>query len=296
VFLFCALSYLTYASYYHDYFEESMQSFRDDEAAAQRQAERAIELCFSGIPPTGALTLLENDPLSQGPVLYKQHCAVCHPFQPLEGETEHPDFRPIACDTPKGPNLYHPIRKEWIAGFLDVKKIRSADYFKNTKFANGTMVGYVRGDLNQAKSDAEEGDLDQLVLFLENEAKRNSARSANEYPAQEENELFATFSCGQCHKTYEAGNKPAIQAPDLRGYMSRDWMLGIIADPESKAFYGPAKGKDKGNDAMPSFHLNDEDAVLTKAQIETLVDYIRGTWYRFQKVTKVEQSLQPLAE
>ncbi|MDR3233615.1 MAG: cytochrome b N-terminal domain-containing protein [Planctomycetaceae bacterium] len=295
VFLFGALSYLTYASYYHDYFEESMQAFRDDEAAAERQAERAIELSFAGIPPTGALTLLQNDPLTQGPALYKQHCAVCHPFAPLAGEQEHPDFKAIACETPKAPNLYNPVRKEWIAGFLDQRKIRSADYFANTKLNTGTMTGYVRGELKEALED-NEAELDKLVAFLESEAKRNLPRSAAELPVNAENELFATFGCGQCHKTYEANNKPVIQAPDLRGYMSRDWIMGIIADPESKRFYGPPVGKDKGNDAMPAFYRSEADAVLSPAQIETLTDWLRGKWYRFQKVSAVAEKMQPLGQ
>ncbi|GHT12259.1 hypothetical protein FACS1894170_06850 [Planctomycetales bacterium] len=291
--LFGGLSYLTYASYHHDYFEESMQSFRDDEAAAQRQADRAIELSFSGIPPTGALTLLQHDPLTQGPALYKQHCAVCHPFQPLTGEQEHPDFKTIPCETAKAPNLYQPIRKEWIAGFLDQKKIRSTDYFANTKFNSGGMVGYVRGEMKEALED-NEAELDKLEVFLESEAKRNEPRGAAEQPTAAQNELFATFGCGQCHKTYEPNNKPVIQAPDLRGYMSRDWIVGIIADPESKRFYGPPVGKDKGNDAMPAFHRNEAEAVLTLAQIETLTDWLRGKWYRFQKVSAVEAKMQPL--
>jgi ubiquinol-cytochrome c reductase cytochrome b subunit len=295
LFLFCALSYLTYASYYHDYFESSMQPFRDDEAAAQRQADRAVELAFTGIPPTGALTLLQNDPLTQGPALYQQHCALCHPFTPLAGEQEHPDFKAIPCETPKAPNLYNPVRKDWISGFLDQKKIRSADYFANTKFNTGTMVGYVRGELKEALED-NEAELDKLVVFLESEARRTASRGTAELPKAPENELFAAFGCGQCHKTYEANNKPVIQAPDLRGYMSRDWMIGIIADPESKRFYGPPVGKDKGNDAMPAFYRSEADAVMTQAQIETLVDWLRGKWYRFQKVTAAEAKMQPLGQ
>ena len=32
----------------------------------------------TGIPPTGALTLLRDNPKTQGPKLFKQHCASCH--------------------------------------------------------------------------------------------------------------------------------------------------------------------------------------------------------------------------
>jgi ubiquinol-cytochrome c reductase cytochrome b subunit len=298
--LFVSFCYLTYASYHHDYFDVSMQKFRDDEAAAARLAERAIELCLStGIPPTGALTLMKNDPFIQGPVLYKQHCAMCHPFAPFEGEAEHADFKSIPCETPRAPNLYNPIRKEWIAGFLDPQKIRSAEYFANTKFASGAMVGFVRGDLKEAMKSAEEdfgieNSLDQLVDFLLSEAKRDFPRGADEPVSEVQNELFSLLTCGQCHGTYEPDNKPVIQAPDLRGYMSRDWLIGIIADPESKRFYGPPVGTDRGNDAMPVFHRNTKDAVMTMTEIEVLTDWLRGKWSRFQKITKAEEAMLPV--
>ncbi|GHT18712.1 hypothetical protein FACS1894189_6930 [Planctomycetales bacterium] len=295
LFLFGSICYLTYASYYHDYVDPSMASFREDEAAAQRQADRAIELCLAknAIPPTGALTLLRNDPKLRGPELYAQHCAMCHPFAPMDGAAENPDFKPISCDTPKAPNLYDPIRKEWIAGFLDAKKIRGENYFQHTKFASGGMVGFVRGDLRESVKDAEE-EFDQLVDFLVSEAKRDQPRSSAEKLTAEQLDLFTSFSCGQCHKTYNPDEKPVIQAPDLRGYMSRDWMIGIIANPESNRFYGPPVGNDKGNDAMPAFRLNADDAVLSEAEIETLVDYLRGKWFRYEKLTPSTAKLQPL--
>jgi len=294
--LFASLCYLTYASYHHDYFDPSMQSFRDDEAAAVRQAERVIELCQTvGIPPTGALTLVQNDPYLQGPVLYKQHCAMCHPFSPMEGESEHPDFKPIPCNTPVAPNLYRPLRKEWIAGFLNLEKIRSADYFGNTKFVSGTMVGFVRSDLKEIMEDAEEREFEQLIDFLLSEAKRDAPRTASEPITEEVRGLFSLFSCGQCHRTYEPGNKPVIQAPDLRGYFSRDWLIDFIANPESSRFYGPPiAGRNSGNDAMPAYHSNAKDAVMSMTEIAVLTDWLRGSWHRLQKVTKVEEAMLPV--
>ena len=299
--LFVSLCYLTYASYHHDYFDPSMQAFRDDEAAAARQAERVIELCLTaGIPPTGALTLMQSDPFLQGPVLFKQHCAMCHPFAPWEGESEHPDFKPIPCETPKAANLYRPLRKEWIAGFLDPQKIRSADYFRNTKFASGTMVGFVSGEMKQALEDAEsfgtENALDRLVDFLLSEAKHEAPRGTDEPVTEEQNELFALLTCGQCHRTYEVNNKPVIQTPDLRGYFSRDWLIGFIADPESLRFYGPPAGSDKGNDAMPAYHKNAKEAVMSMTEIEVLTDWLRGHWHRYHKISQAEAAMLPLEE
>ena len=288
-FLFVSLSYLTYASFHHDYIDASMQGFRDEEAAATRLAERAVELALIGpIPPTGTLTLMQNDPFIQGPLLYEQHCIMCHAFAPTEGESAHPDFRPILSeDAPVAPNLYNPIRKEWIAGFLDLNKVRSADYYGNTNYRDGAMVRYVRDDLPAQIEDTVdmwevEDALGQLVDFLLSEAKRDTPRTEAEPVTEEHLELWAYFSCSQCHQTYEGAN-PVIQAPDLRGYMSRDWLIGIIANPKTNRFYGPVRPGTE--DRMPAYHLNAEEALMTMHEIEMLTDWLRGTWARLSKAS-----------
>ena len=287
LFLFGAFCYLTYASYHHDYVDPAMQGFREDEARAEELTKRAVELCLApdGIPPTGALTLLKSDPLLQGPVLYERHCLSCHPFAPLAGEQEHPEFQPLVCEQPSAPNLYRPVRKEWIGGFLNGKRIRSDDYFGKTKFAGGTMVGWVRSDLGEILKEDDENEklLDELIDFLCTEAMRDAPHHDTEPVTAEQANLFATFNCGQCHVVYGSRTLPAIQAPDLRGYLSRDWMVGIIADPTSKRFYGPDAGPTKGNDRMPAFHRLKNDAVMSLEEIETLVDWLRGKWYRLER-------------
>jgi len=293
LFLFVGFCYLTYASYHHDYYDPAMASFRNDEAKAAETSRRAIELCFApeGIPPSGALTLLQRDPLHRGAALYEQHCISCHPFQPFEGEAEHPDFKPIPCEEPSAPNLYNPIRKKWIAGFMDLKQIRSDDYFGKTKFAKGSMVEFVRGDLKEilAEDDGNEKILDQLIEILYQDAQRETARVETpqgvEGLTEEQTLGFEDLSCNTCHAVYAQKGKPKIQAPDLRGYMSREWMIAFIADPTTARFYGPAVG-DKGNDRMQSYHLCPNDAIMTMQEIETLVDYLRGTWFRYEPPKK----------
>jgi len=53
---------------------------------ARAQAERAKHLADTlGIPPTGALTLLRNDPVTQGPKLFARYCAGCHRYGGTDG-------------------------------------------------------------------------------------------------------------------------------------------------------------------------------------------------------------------
>ena len=51
--------------------------------------------------------------------------------------------------------------------------------------------------------------------------------------------------CARCHHFHDAGQIGV--APDLTGYGSRSWIIGVLADPTHSSFYGP------GNDRMPAY-------------------------------------------
>ena len=70
------------------------------------------------------------------------------------------------------------------------------------------------------------------------------------------------------------------KGPDLTGYGSRDWLIGIIGNPAHKRFYG------KENDRMPAYAESATDAkknVLSQQDLELLVDWMRGEWYGAEK-------------
>src|SRR5437899_2088832 len=68
------LTYLAMAEDRHN------ANYREAAKAAEEEAQRVRVLAQSpaGIPPEGAVTLLRNDPLTQGPKLFAQKCASCH--------------------------------------------------------------------------------------------------------------------------------------------------------------------------------------------------------------------------
>ena len=65
-------------------------------------------------------------------------------------------------------------------------------------------------------------------------------------------------------------------APDLNGWGSREWLVGIITDPTHQRFYP------EDNDRMPSFGVGRDGGTptLTEGQIGLLADWLRNTWYR----------------
>jgi len=114
--------------------------------AAARRVKQLI--ATHQIPPAGALSLLNNDPMTQGPRLFKLHCASCHNYEgPADSDSvrivsDRVQVPEIIIDKPAnddllvrrnkagqilwqpngGPNLYGFASRDWIRGLLNPEK------------------------------------------------------------------------------------------------------------------------------------------------------------------------------
>ncbi len=235
------------------------------------QADRVRQLARSpeGIPATGALTLLRNDPMTQGPKLFKQHCASCHDHLDADGNG-------IKSEESSAPNLFGFADRKWIAGLLDPKQINGPGYFGNTAFKGGDMAEFIEEMLADSDED-EQKDLEKLVMTLSAEAHLRSQRKLDakdaEFILQGRQLLLDDYGCADCHKFHDKGKLG--HGPDLTGYGSRQWLVGIIANPAHKRFYG------KENDRMPAYAEQPDDPaqnILNGRDIGLLVDWLRCQW------------------
>ena len=254
--------YLTYAMYAHDAVNEAHQAVIAEE---RRTADRACELIREngGIPVAGALELLNNDPMTQGPKLFKQHCASCHPFV---GGTE----LDIPADEISAPNLFGFGTRQWVAGWLEPKKVGGPDYFGHTAFKRGDMVEFVK----ESFEDLEEEDIEDrtaMVMALSGQAALPCQAELDKKDAERiegGQELLA--DCADCHKFGEDGELGT--APELTGYASTKWTTEIVSNPAAKRFYGD------NNDRMPAYAEFDDESknIMTNHQIEMLVEWLRS--------------------
>ena len=222
--------FLTQLKSYRDY-QASVEYLRAV-SAAKETGERVQVLAGKGIPPAGALSMLRNDPKTQGPKLFKQHCAACHDHADAQGKgivTLRPlefgaskKFRPIDPKQPDGPraaptgapNLYGFGSREWLAGFLDPKLISAArfdektmqvldaPYFGNTAHWNGEMAGKVKELFGELDEQGQQNRL-QVIAVLSAEAglkpqhlldaELNQTATAKLAPAAGEKERRATI-------------------------------------------------------------------------------------------------------
>ena len=272
---------------------EASERFLNAKAEAHHEAERVIELAESParIPPTGALSMMYDDPLLQGPKLFAQNCASCHNFvDPNKPVEEQPHA--IVNAEPTAPNLFGVGSEAWAAGILDPEKVASTHYFgyEDSPFAEGEMVGYVNETLGEEASDEQKAKAKEafakIAEALEaeaalptgpklNEERKNRIVEGRELIAGGLSEILESgMSCTDCHKFHDTGDLGT--APDLTGYMSREWLLAFVRNPAGERFYGD------NNDRMPAFgpHDNPQLNQLDDKSLGLIVDWLRGDWVR----------------
>ena len=237
--------------------------------SAERDAARVIVLAQSpdGIPTSGAVTLLRNDALTQGPKLFAKNCASCHRFDGHDGLGGQPK------DKIAGSDLKGFGSREWIAGLLDPQRVDSLHYFGGSKQKTGKMVKFVKEDVAEFAAE-QKAQLKKTIVALSAEAGLKSQRALDERDAAviaEGKKLLSStaMSCTDCHKFHTAGTDDP-SAPDLTGYGSREWLLAFISDPSHPRFYG------ERNDRMPAYG---PDKILTAPEIGLVTDWLRGEWY-----------------
>lgn len=258
----CAWSGLTLSSVLRDR-EDS--EYQESLAEMEQLADRAQVLALQGIPPAGASALLRNDPKIQGPLLFEQHCAVCHPFLDPEGEG-------IAAETPSAPNLYGFATRDWIAGLLDPEQVGGERYFGNTGFTEGEMVDWVV-NYGYVADDEKEAFLQNMKLVaaaLSAQAELRMQAEADVEDIEQVREgirlIKEEVGCVDCHKFSDAGELG--YAPDLTGYGSRSWLIAFISNPEHRRFYP------ESNEGMPIFQES-----LDRRTIGLIADWLRQEWF-----------------
>lgn len=236
---------------------------------ADRDGKRIIELAKApaGIPISGAVTLLREDPKTQGPRLFSQHCASCHRYGGEDGTG-------VAVKDPQSAaDLKDFGTRKWLDGLLDPAKVDSVHYFGGTKFKSDKMVKFVKKDVAEFSPDLKK-QLTKVVMALSAEAQLGSQVATEKEDAawiEEGRKLLASsdMQCTDCHSFRE--NEGGGTAPDLTGWASREWLVSFISNPKHERFYG------KRNDRMPAFG---SDRLLDQKQIGLVADWLRGEWYK----------------
>ncbi len=239
-------------------------------AQARSDAERAKHLATErkGIPTEGALALLREDPLTQGPRLFASQCASCHTYNGHDGMGA-PLKEPASAADLGGYGS-----RKWLAGFFDPKQIKELKYFGGTAFVHpkegekvGKMIRYIVEDV-PALTDEEKAQLPKVLAALSAEAALPSQKPADTKDAaliEEGKKLIAdgALKCTDCHQYH---NDEPGSGPDLTGYASKPWLVEFLKNPGHERFYG------KHNDRMPAFGKTSR---LNAHELDLLIRWLR---------------------
>jgi ubiquinol-cytochrome c reductase cytochrome b subunit len=263
---------LTWVSYSRDWRDAE---FLAGEQEFQELSQRAQQLADEhAVSSDGAQELLRGDARTQGPLLFRKHCASCHSHADAQGHG-------IVAAEPSAPNLYGFGTTEWILGMVDRERIVSPQVFGHTKFKSGDMAGKIAELFDDAGEDGQaelQTQLRQVARALSAEAALASQQEQDRADAADivrgRELLMGSLSCTDCHRFHDQGDLGS--APDLTGYGSRAWLEGMIAKPTHERFY-----RDH-NDRMPSFagdQVHPETNLLSPGELKLLVDWLRGEWW-----------------
>jgi ubiquinol-cytochrome c reductase cytochrome b subunit len=263
--LLAGAGYLTFEAVKQD---RSELAYRNAVWEAHQAGKLANERAKQGIPATGARVMMREDPKAQALMAITRQCLSCHAYTDAEGHGYAPQ-------TPTAPNLYGFATKEWIAGLLDPEKIAGPHYFGNTAVlkdpetenaeVDSLMVDYVQTTFKEMGPEA----IDKVAAALAAEAG---------YPVAEADKALIEggveilmdegTGCAQCHQFHDVGSLGT--APNLTGYGTRAWIIGMIRNPGGEEYYShlPAERQ-----KMPAF----EDR-LSEEVIGHIADWLRGDW------------------
>ena len=234
-------------------------------AAADAERVRVLARSPAGIPVAGAVTLLRNDPLSQGPKLFAQRCASCHRYDGHDGTGNVPKDPQSASD------LKGFASRQWLTGLLDPDKIGTTNYFGGTSHRDGKMSKFLHKDVAQYTAE-QKTKLQQALAALSAEAQLRSQLALDQRDAasieQGRGFIQNDLRCTDCHQFHKKDEDAT--APDLTGYGSRRWLIGFISNCALPDYYG-----DK-NDRMPAFGISQ---ILDAKSIGLIADWLRGAWY-----------------
>ena len=242
---------------------------------ADRFARLAQARAAWGIPPEGAAAMMRDDPKAQAFTVITRQCLSCHAYADATGY----GFAP---EVVTAPNLYGFAtaggHQQWIAGLLDKEQVAGPHYFGHTELKEGEMAGYVQGDFQ----DVPEEDRQAIVAALA--AESGHAELQTDEALIEAGRGHIADNCTGCHDFRNP--EPSAGYPNLTDYASRDWLIGMIADPNAPGFY--AHATDAGTQKMPAFHVprnpDDPESPEPRLSLETIghiADWLRqgDAWF-----------------
>ena len=242
---------------------------------AHQNRDLALHLAEDGIPAQGHRYQMRNHPKAVALTTLTETCLACHGYSDSQG------YGFVLGDRSAAPNLHGFGTRDWVKGLLDPKQVDGPDYFGNTALKEGSMVTYVKEDMQDPENGYTPEVIEQIAVALAAEAGHEPETQADKERLEKGRAILSDEEkCAQCHKFHDVGYEGS--APDLTGWGSREWLIGMISNPNAERFYGHAFSTDvdSNQQLMPAFgHVADAEFPtenLSPEIIGYMADWLRG--------------------
>jgi ubiquinol-cytochrome c reductase cytochrome b subunit len=245
----------------HDAHDKSYVKAR---AAADARAAAAIQLAKNGVPPAGALAMVQNDPELRGRDLFEKHCASCHVLEGLGDEEKATAAKLDGWGTPAWIEAmnHDPDAPGFFGRGPYVGQMPSVDVRPKDKPAGETWSPMV-------KTAAEKTAVAQFLASLGDEPT-DPTRPIDPV-VRALGEKIVSERCTTCHLYKGDGDDQGSGvAPELAGYGSFAWTRAQIANPANAATY-----RDKALDPAMKKHMPRFDSDLSAADVDTVARWTR---------------------
>lgn len=267
--------------------------------AAEFEGHRAAELAKEfDIPPSGALSLLKEDALVQGPKLFARHCASCHRYEGHNGlglvlmkDVGDGHHKQQVEEPSTASDLGQFGSRKWIENVLTnyaetFAPLKNAGE-KGAKFLDGEMASWVKDNAETLKKPENAESLKALVEFLVSQSERSDFQPFDDALAAKGKEIFTggklangslTSNCSDCHALKVAGAAESLSEgagagyPTLTGYAGKKWLRDFVNNPAHDSFYGAERN------LMPAF-----EGKLSEKELTLLTDWMTGDYFRSNK-------------
>jgi ubiquinol-cytochrome c reductase cytochrome b subunit len=230
--------------------------FQKDLAAANARSEIAVKLAQNGVPASGPLDMLANDPELRSESIFKEKCSVCHLLGELGDKKKH-----------NGPALDGWGTQAWILQMLHDPD--SDSHFGKTPYA-GEMPSMDTPPKDKPNAKVMSKDeLNAAAEFLASQAAPDEKHDAALVAAGEK---IISTRCTGCHLYKGDGDDGDEElAPELSGYASEAWVIAQVTNPATKTTYRESALDPKKKGHMPKF-----DGELSTADIALVSRWTRA--------------------
>jgi ubiquinol-cytochrome c reductase cytochrome b subunit len=230
--------------------------FQKDLAAANARSEIALKLAQNGVPASGPLDMLANDPELRAESIFEDKCSVCHLLGEFGDAKKH-----------NGPALDGWGTEAWILQMLHDPD--SDSHFGKTPYAGEMPSMDTPSKDNPNAKVMSKDDMKAAATFLASQAAPDEKHDAALVAAGEK---IISTRCTGCHLYKGEGDDGDEElAPELSGYGSEAWVIAQVTNPATKATYREQALDPKRKRHMPKF-----DGELSAADIALVSRWTRN--------------------